>query len=161
MQNVVLFLFLTILSAAAEFSRAPYVQFATHDSMRLVWRTESGIAPVVKVGLKTDELTEVVPAAQISTRLHPSKKGAAPLFKDASKDTQQFEATITGLEPQTTYYYAIFDGDERLTSEDDSYHFVTHPILGSDATTYFWVVGDSGTGGKAQAQVHDAMISHL
>ncbi len=161
MRLVVLFFVFSLLSAAAEFSRAPYVQFATHDSMRLIWRTESGMNPIVKVGLKADELTEVVPASQILNRLHPSKKGDAPLFKDASKDTQQFEATITGLKPQTTYYYAIFDGEERLTAEDDSYHFVTHPVPGSDATTYFWVVGDSGTGGKAQAQVHDAMISYL
>ncbi|MDC1206579.1 metallophosphoesterase family protein [Akkermansiaceae bacterium] len=161
MKHVFLFLALSFLAAATEFSRDPYVQFATHDSMRVVWRTEVPMNAIVKIGFKPDELNQELSAFQILTRLHPSENGEAPLFKDSSKETQQFEATITGLEPRTTYYYAIFDGDERLTEEDESYHFVTHPEPGSDAATYFWVVGDSGTGGRAQAQVHDAMRSYL
>jgi len=156
-----LFALLSLTSSAAEFSRAPYVQFATHDSMRLVWRTLSAMDPVVKVGLSPEALTTSIPASQIETRLHPTQPSAAPLFPDAAEETRQFEATILGLAPRTTYYYAIFDGEMRLTPEDKTYHFVTHPVPGSDAAVYFWVVGDSGTGGRAQAQVHEAMRAHL
>ncbi|MGI9241012.1 MAG: metallophosphoesterase, partial [Verrucomicrobiales bacterium] len=58
------------------------------------------------------------------------------------------------------YFYAIYDGETRLTPADGSYHLQTHPEIGSDRDVYFWAVGDSGTGGKAQANVHQAMIEH-
>jgi phosphodiesterase/alkaline phosphatase D-like protein len=83
-----------------------------------------------------------------------------PIFKDAPVDTRQFEATLTGLKPLTSYYYAIYDGDKRLTPADTSYRFKTNPVPGSDTPVYFWVVGDSGTGGKAQAEVHTSMVEH-
>ena len=48
-------------------------------------------------------------------------------------------------------------GKKRLTPKDSSYHFKTHPKLGTKSPLYFWVVGDSGTGGENQAKVHTAM----
>ncbi|MDA7931217.1 hypothetical protein N9B34_03130 [Akkermansiaceae bacterium] len=70
MRCFLLFSLLIVVSSAAQIIRAPYVQMATHDSIRVVWRTNGDIAPTVKVGLKPDELTTEVPAAQILTRLH-------------------------------------------------------------------------------------------
>lgn len=161
MRCLSLFSLLIVASSAAQIIRAPYVQMATHDSIRVVWRTNGDIAPTVKVGLKPDELTTEVPAAQILTRLHETVGGEHAIFKDAATDTQQFEATISGLEPRTTYFYGIFDGQERITAADETYQFTTHPTPGSDAPVYFWVVGDSGTGGTAQAQVHNAMRDYV
>ena len=74
--------------------------------------------------------------------------------------TFQYEAKLEGLEPDTQYYYAIYDGETRLTPADESYHLQTHPVIGSDRDVYFWAVGDSGTGGKAQADVHQAMVEY-
>lgn len=143
-----------------EFVRQPYLQLATDNSIRVVWRTRSETKPAVRFGLSKSDLSESVPAESIITRAHPSLGGKDPLFKDAPVDTRQYEATITGLKPSTTYYYAVYDGDTRLTPDDGSYHFTTNPVPGTEAPVLFWVVGDSGTGGRDQAAVHTAMVEH-
>lgn len=158
-----LLLFGTLLLPAAppfDFVRQPYLQLATDSSISIVWRTSSEMTPVVRWGSSPEQLTETVPPAQILTRSHPSLGGENPLFEDAPVSTRQFEATITGLQPLTTYYYGIFDGDTRLTPADPSYHFKTNPVPGTDTPVYFWVVGDSGTGSADQAAVHSAMVAH-
>ncbi|MEJ6719292.1 MAG: metallophosphoesterase family protein [Akkermansiaceae bacterium] len=159
-----LFLFLVTLFAPAdtvsEFSRQAYVQMATHDSIRVIWRSRKDMKPRVVYGHSVEDLSLTVPAGQILTRLHPSLGEANSLFKDTPVDTRQFEATLTKLKAASTYYYAIYDGDTRLTPADNSYRFKTNPVPGTDTPVYFWVVGDSGTAGKAQAQVHEAMVKH-
>lgn len=158
-----IFLFLASLVASADntsFVRAPYLQLATHESIRVVWRTSGDSTPRVRYGLSHDSLDSEVPADSVLTRRHPSLDTVAPIFKDAPLSTHQFEATISGLKPATTYYYAVYDGETRLTPADPSYHFKTHPTPGTDAPVYFWVVGDSGTGGQKQADVHSAMVNH-
>ena len=158
------FLLLSSLIATAapypEFSRAPYVQMANHEMVSVVWRTPESSNPVVKYGPAADQLTQEVPAEQILTRKHPDEDGPSPLFSDTPEGTHQFEATIKGLKPNTIYHYGIFQDGKQITAADGTHHFKTHPIPGSDAPVYFWVVGDSGTGGSAQAKVHSAMVAH-
>jgi len=160
--KTILFLLLTSLLLSADpipaFSRQPYLQLATHQSINIVWRTQNDIQPRLVYGTTQDELS--LNAQQIITRTHPSLKKENPLFKDAPVQTQQFEATLTQLQPATKYYYAIYDDQTRLTPADESYHFKTNPLPGSEVPVYFWIVGDSGTGSKAQAQVHQAMVDH-
>lgn len=161
--------FLVLLASALSFSelsadtfiREPYLQLATENATSIVWRTSGPSAAKVCYGTSLANLNQEVPAAQIITRRHPDEKKEHALHKSTPKSTHQFEASITGLQPNTTYYYAIYDGDNRLTESDKSYRFKTHPVAGTEAPVYFWVVGDSGTAGRAQAQVHNAMRSHL
>ncbi len=157
-----LFLFLTNLVATADplpaFSRQPYVQLSTHDSIRVLWRARKEMAPRLVFGETLAELS--LSPQSILTRTHPSLTEENAIYKDAPVDTRQFEATLTGLKPATKYYYAIYDGQTRLTPADPSYRFKTNPVPDSEVPVYFWVVGDSGTGGKAQAQVHQAMVDH-
>ncbi len=163
MKSLFLLFLSTFLVAAdpiPEFSRQPYLQLATDDSIRVVWRSRKEMTPRVVFGSTVDNLSSKVPAAQILTRTHPSLGEDNPIFKDAPVDTRQFEATITGLKPLTSYYYAIYDGDKRLTPADPSYRFKTSPVPDKETPVYFWVVGDSGTGGNAQAQVHTSMVEH-
>lgn len=161
------FLFILILSSLlsaanpySEFSRAPYVQLANHEMISVVWRTPGASSPVIKFGPAADQLTQVIPAEQILVRCHPKENGEAPLFSDTPEGTHQFEVTIKGLQPNTTYHYGIFEGGKQVTAADGTHHFKTHPVPGSEDPVYFWVVGDSGTGGAAQAKVHEAMIAH-
>ena len=160
--KIFLLLLLTGLLTSAKpieaFSRQPYLQLATHSSIHIVWRSQKDLNARVLYGTSLDELA--TPATKILTKTHPSLGKKNALFKDAPAQTRQFEATLSHLEPATKYYYAIYDGDTRLTPADESYHFRTNPTPGSDAPVYFWVVGDSGTGSQAQAQVHQAMVDH-
>ena len=141
-----------------EFSRAPYLQLATENSIRIVWRTEREITPVVRYGKDPANLALLSKPGNIVTRTtDKGQSGGPPPLHSAPDGTRQFEATISGLEPESAYHYAIFDGDKRLTPEDSSYRFKTHPVPGTPSPLYFWVVGDSGTGGVNQAKVHTAM----
>ena len=93
-------------------------------------------------------------------------KGAAELYQgkknlQAKEGTIQYEATLSELEPNTTYYYAIYHNGERITPKDKSYHFKTHPASGAASSARFWIVGDSGTGGADQIRVHAGMRKWL
>ena len=143
------------------FSRAPYVQLATPSGIQVVWRTVERMDPVVRYGLTMGELGGAVATGAIRER--KVAKDEKELESDRGrlhsgpKGTRQYEAAVTGLQPDTRYYYAIYDGEKRLTPEDASYHFRTMPEAGVSKAAYFWVVGDSGTGKERQSEVHEAM----
>jgi hypothetical protein len=145
---------------AATVSRAPYVQMATPDSAVVVWRTASDSKPAVRYGKSPESLDEKVEAGEsITVRVPgPSDEPATlPRLTGAREGTRQYEARITGLEPNTTYFYAVYDGDTLIAGGDADHNFRTHPPAGKAAPMRFWVVGDSGTSGKDQRAVHDAM----
>ena len=153
------------------FARAPYLQLATPSSMVVVWRTEGAIDPVVRFGLSPETLDQRVMGDAIVTRISLTtnktelKKMEArhpewmrlPKLHSAPAGLFQYEARITGLKPDTRYYYGVFDGRRRLTEPDASYHFVTHPPRGEARSARIWVVGDSGTGREPQHGVHTSM----
>ena len=151
-----------------EFSRAPYIQQVGADHCRLVWRTEDRIVPVVRYGEERKKLTKTLPESAIVVRreakvkkeLEDASLKPRPLHS-APEDTRQFEASIDDLKPDTKYYYAIYDEDKRLTPDDRSYHFRTMPAPGNKKRAHFWVLGDSGTGGKRQSKVHEAMLDYV
>ena len=161
---IVIFWFLSISLGQTDgniFSRSPYLQLATDSSIHIVWRTKVKINPIIRYGKDVDDLNEKIGSEFILERRTADESDgsindALSLF-DAPKGTRQFEAKISNLNSNSTYYYSVFDGEKRLTPKDSSYHFKTHPKPGTKSPLYFWVVGDSGTGGENQAKVHSAM----
>ena len=157
---------------APAFARTPYLQFATTNSIHVVWRSEGPILPVVRFGEQPGALTgkaaEIVTRAslgendsEIPARWRPLRTKenlALPKLHSAPVGTFQYEAKITGLKPSTRYYYAVLDGDHPLTPIGQAYSFVTPPPVGTAKRIRFWALGDSGTGRRAQAEVHNAML---
>src|SRR5215204_6794504 len=90
--------------AASVFSRAPYVQLSTHESIFVVWRTEARIEPMVRYGLSPDQLDREVNGPAIITRIATTNK-EVKLPKDffklhsAPEGTRQYEAKVSGLKP--------------------------------------------------------------
>ncbi|MCB1098580.1 MAG: metallophosphoesterase [Verrucomicrobiae bacterium] len=152
------------------FSRMPYLQMSGPESMSIVWRTEKAMTPVVRFGKDLKNLDRKCDGADIIVKQKlkdlmriagpPPKSDQLPLFT-APDGTHQYEASLKGLSPSTRYFYAIFDGEERLTPEDPSFFLETHPVPGTDDELLFWVVGDSGTGEQRQQDVHQAMIDYV
>ena len=155
------------------FSRSPYLQFASPTLMHVVWRTTGPMEPVVRFGKEIGNLDREVrtgitvrtalggktqPVAPKWEALRTPANLALPKLHSAPVGTFQYEVKIKDLEPETTYFYAVFDGTKRLTPEDASYCFTTHPKPGPARDTRFWVLGDGGTGRSAQAAVHDALV---
>jgi hypothetical protein len=136
--------------------RGPYLALGTPTSMRIVWRTQPKGEPAVRYGRSPNLLDRGVPPDEIVDKAkgHPD---AAFALHSAPKGIRQYEATVSGLEPATTYYYAVYDGDRLLAGGDETHRFTTHPTAGTQAPLRFWVVGDSGTGDDHQASVHNAM----
>lgn len=157
------------------FTRAPYVQLATHQSIAVAWRTDGPIQPVVRYGRTAQALDlQSVEAATVTRVALSTNKAEAraladkvpglmqlPRLHSAPVGYFQYEVTLSGLTPDTKYYYAVYDGSRRLTEADESYHFVTHPVPGTPRPMRFWVVGDSGTGRETQHNVHGAMLNFV
>ena len=153
---------LASVAPAPELSRQPYLQLATPSSIQVLWRQRMEARPVVRWGTDPASLTSEVKSPEgIATRRladdGPSSEGTQPLHS-APDGTRQYEALLTGLQPATKYFYAVFDGDTRLTPATEDYSFRTLPVFGSEAPAWIWVAGDGGTGGTNQAAVHQAMV---
>lgn len=148
-------------------SRGPYLQLATAHSIHLVWRTEwERIEPMVRFGTAPDQLDRQVGGRAIlvkvslgktndtdprSVALRVAKNQRLPkLNPGAPAGTFQYEARLAGLEPSTRYFYAVFDGDKRLTPADESYQFTTYPVTGEKKPVRIWVAGDTGTARQPQ-----------
>ena len=169
-------------TAKPAFLRAPYLQFSTTNSIYVVWRTQIPIQPVVKFGRSpgrlNNELTYVsdrtTTGIAVRARLGEKNDTVPERFQkfrteenlklrklhSAPMGTFQYEARLQGLTPATKYYYAVFDGDKRLTPEDESYSFVTPPVIGPKAPVRFWALGDGGTGRQEQMDVYRAMVDY-
>ena len=163
------FLFLAILPwravSAAEpiLTRGPYLQCGTPQGVTIVWRHRAEGVPGLHFGTGPG-LGHTLPANQITARRVPDEAPAGareiPLSA-APPGTRQMEATLTGLQPDTLYHYAVYNGEERLTPDSSDYTFRTLPLPGTARDGLFWVVGDSGTGNSIQAKVHTAMRAWL
>ena len=162
------------------FARAPYLQFSTTNSIYVVWRSEGPVTPVVKWGTRLDRLTSELSYVSdttgtgilVRTSLGTNTQSIPERWQGFRTDdnlklrkmhsapigTFQYEARLMGLTAATKYYYAVFDGDHRLTPADESYSFVTPPAVGTRQPVRFWALGDGGTGRPDQAAVYRAML---
>ncbi len=140
------------LCPAAEITRQPYLQLAREDGITIVWRTGSALAdPKVMVRQEASDKILTFDGAAILKR---GSLSGAPL------EMIQYEATLDGLQPETTYQYIVSDGDTALTKPDPENRFTTHPPIGKPTPTRIWVVGDSGTGQAHQIRVHKALVDY-
>lgn len=143
--------------------------------MHVVWRTEGPVDATVRYGTDLHHLTEVVRGGSVVTRVSLGTNGQEMLPKwkalrtpgnlsheklhSAPVGTFQYEVKLSGLKPDTRYYYAVYDGDKRLTPEGEDYRFTTQPPVGTKRPFRFWVLGDGGTGREPQKAVFEAMLA--
>ena len=146
----------SLVPGSPTITRGPYLQLAHSNGITVVWRSSKELSsPNVKYWLDgRDESLAVT--KQIIVR---KEKGPEALSK-VPEGQVQYEATLSGLQPDSRYHYAICDGEKALVAKDDAYTFATHPEIGSAKKTRIWVVGDSGTGEQHQRDVHTAMRTY-
>lgn len=144
-------------------SRRPYLQSASPTGMVVVWRTLGNSLPILRYGTSSEALNSVVFATQMVIRLGPDVVGppGAPRLHSAPMNTYQYEAYISGLAPDSLYYYAICDGETLLAGADADHRFRTLPAAGTEKPLRFWVVGDSGDGSAAQISGFTAMRDYV
>lgn len=124
------------ISAAAtnvvSLTRGPYLQRATPTNVIVRWRTSEPTDSRVQWGTDAGVLDH---AAQKNTM------------------TNEHRMRISGLLPDTLYYYSVGTAHQVLGS-GSGYFFVTPPT--NAKRTRVWVTGDTRTGDDAQLSVRDA-----
>lgn len=119
-------------------TRGPYLQKATNNSMTVRWRTGEAGTSTVRYG---DSPTNLAQSVTIN------------------ESVTEHEVTITGLSPNTKYYYEVetVSAASTITAGAASdYYFTTHPNPGTTKAARVWVIGDSGTTSQAKQNVYDA-----
>ena len=119
--------------------RHPYLQSTTPNSTYIVWTTDVEAASEVRYGLSPNDLKDVVRNDIL---------------------VKQHEIKISGLSPNTRYYYTVGSPGNTLTGSDRERHFDTAPTPGTPHKFRAWIVGDSGDGGLRQMAVRDAMLAY-
>ena len=125
----------TNLSVLSTLTRAPYLQLGTPNSIVVRWRTD---------------------VAGNSRVRHGSAPGNLNAIVDNSTITTEHEVLVSGLAPDTLYYYSVGTTTTNLAGNDANHFFVTSPSPGTAVPTRIWVLGDSGTRTAAQYAVRDA-----
>lgn len=119
-------------------TRGPYLQLGTPTGMTIRWRTDVASSSRVRIGATADSL------------------GLA--FDDATVTTEH-TVQLSGLQPDTQYYYAIGSTTSILASGPE-YSFLTPPATGTAQPTRIWVLGDSGTANATASAVRNGYSSY-
>jgi len=128
------------LSAAdPSLTRGPYLQMGTHDSMIVRWRTDVATDSQVRFGTTQGVLTGTATDGTLTT---------------------EHIVRITGLLPDTKYFYEVGTTTSGLSGNDAATYFYTNPAPGTVRPYRFWVIGDAGTGNVQQTNVRNAYSAY-
>jgi phosphodiesterase/alkaline phosphatase D-like protein len=125
-------------ASAATVTRGPYLQMATPSSIVVRWRTDVATDSLVRYGLSLDDLSSVTTSSALTT---------------------EHELALSGLSPDTRYYYSVGSSGQTL-SGDAGHFFATAPSPGAAKATRVWILGDSGTADSGARAVRDAYNSY-
>ena len=118
------------VAMAQTVTRGPYLQLGTSTSIVIRWRTSVATNSRVRYGASPTSLTNTVDLPAVTT---------------------EHIVTLTGLTPDTLYYYSIGSTTQVLAGGvlpgGDSHFFATAPPPGVAQPTRIWVIGDSGDAG--------------
>jgi acid phosphatase type 7 len=113
----------------------PYLQSPTQTTIKVKWRTASATVSTVRYGTALGNLNQV--------------------WTDTALVTWH-TAQVTGLQPFTRYYYAIYNGSTLVEGDDSLHTFRTWPSAGTPTHLRAWVIGDFGKGNDKEARVRDS-----
>ncbi|HEB73307.1 MAG TPA: metallophosphoesterase family protein [Nitrospirae bacterium] len=132
-------LFLYAQAESLSITEGPYLQQPTPQSIIVRWRTDTESDSEVKYGTS------------------PGSYGASA--KDYAITTNH-EIKITGLYPDTKYYYTAGSIDAQLAGDDEDSFFFVAPAQNMSTAARIWVIGDPGTGSPTQISVRDAFYAY-
>lgn len=119
--------------------RGPYLQVATDTSMVIRWRTDALSRSRVSYGEKPGKLDKTV---------------------DCLTQVTEHEIKLTGLLPNTRYYYSIGSLRDTLQYGPNNY-FSTLPVPGAEGSYRIGVFGDCGYLSINQVNTRDQLLKYL
>jgi hypothetical protein len=130
---------LSTSTQAAAVVRGPYLQVGTPTSVVVRWRTDVATDSRVSYGAAVGSLTSTVDDPALTT---------------------EHVVTVSGLAPDTKYFYAVGTTAGPLAGDDANHFVVTSPPADCPKPTRVWILGDSGVPGANQNNVRDAYYSY-
>lgn len=121
--------------ASVQIMRGPYLQSGSDTSVTVRWRASGTSDSRVWYGLSPTSLSSTA---------------------DGTTGTNEHAVVISGLSPDTRYYYAVGTTAAQLVGGDAEHFFVTAPALGARKDVRIWAIGDAGTANNQQRAVRDA-----
>ena len=125
---------LVVTSVPVALVRGPYLQSGSPTGAVVRWRTDLATDVLLKYGADPAALTNAVLL---------------------SLGTNEHIARLTGLEPETRYYYSIGTPGQPLVG-GSNYWFKTSPPAGLHRPTRIWALGDSGTANENAKNVRNS-----
>ncbi len=135
---IVSILFFGEMSSSQTINRGPYLQSGAPSSMIIRWRTTQATDSRVRFG---------------------TAQGSLNLIADDPTSTTEHIVKLTGLSPDTKYYYSVGTASTTLAGGDANYYFITSPTPGTSKPTRIWALGDAGTKNNDQRAVRDAFYN--
>lgn len=120
-------------------TRGPYLQNGSAEAITIRWRTSTPAAGRVWLG---------------------SAPGALSVAADEPAAITEHEIRLTGLSPETRYYYAIGSPAGIQSGDDAATWFETAPPIGQARPTRVWILGDSGLANAAARSVRDSYLAY-
>lgn len=118
--------------------RQPYLQMVADSAITIRWRTNVLCQTAVLYGNDPDSLNFTM---------------------TDSVNVIDHEIRLTGLSPDTRYYYAVSDGINILQGDSNNY-FKTAPVKGMSKHVRIWSMGDTGINTIDQNNVRDAFLNY-
>lgn len=119
-----------------EITRGPLLQMVSGSAISIVWKTNEMMPSKLSYGISENALTSSV--------------------KDETPK-KAHELRITGLTPDTKYYYAVGNGTDIIEGSYRNF-FVTAPPANTTRKIRIGVFGDAGTGDRTQKKGRDTYL---
>ena len=128
-------------SPTVDVKRGPYLQSGTPTSVIVRWRTDIATESVINYG---------------------TLLGSLSMNETSTVLTTEHEVTLSGLTPNTKYYFNIGNRTEVLSqSVTGDMYVITAPIAGTKQYVRAWILGDPGMAGTNQRDVRDAYYNYV
>ena len=123
-----------------EITRGPYLQSGTPNSVILKWRTNIATESSVHYGTSLNALNDTV---------------------SENTPTTEHEVLISGLDPNTKYFYEISNSEGVYLAGDSEMYVKTAPEAGTKQFVRAWILGDAGTGNQNQLNVRNRYYNYV
>ena len=120
--------------------RGPYLQKGSATNTTIKYRTNIETQTIINYGTTLGALNNTV---------------------SNTTSTKNHEIELTGLVPNTKYYYEIADNNGVFVSENNEMYIKTAPEIGTDQFVRAWILGDAGTINNNQRNVRDQYYNYV
>ena len=124
----------------AEVVRGPYLQKGSPNAMTIKYRTNTNTETKINYGTSLGALTSTLSDNTLKS---------------------DHEIALTGLLPNTKYYYEIANNAGVYVPASSDMYFNTAPAIGTDQFVRAWILGDAGTGNLDQKNVRDQYYNYV